>query len=165
MLTKLKLLTVACLFSVCAALPASAQDIKVIKYKELAQLRQLPHDTLYVVNFWATWCKPCIQEMPYFEAATEQYKNQPVRVILVSMDDVEDLDKRVKPFVKKRSLKSTLLLLDERDINPWVDKFEPKWSGAIPLTILFNNHRKQYFFAERELTEEELQQLIIKYKP
>ncbi len=144
---------------------ATAQDIKVIKFKELEQLRQLPGDTLYVVNFWATWCKPCIKEMPYFEAANKKYKNQPVRVILVSMDAAEDLEKRVKPFIKKRALQSKLLLLDEVDGNTWIDKIEPKWSGAIPATFFFNNSRKQYHFVERELSEQELQKFINTYKP
>lgn len=163
--TFIKRLTVAiCLFILSLA-PAFAQEVKVIKYNELQQLRNAPHDTLYVVNFWATWCKPCIKEMPYFEALTEQYKNQPVRVVLVSMDAAEDLDTRVKPFVRKRSLKSDVMLLDEVDANTWIDKLEPKWSGAIPATMVFNNKRKQYEFVEKELTQEELQKLITKYKP
>lgn len=163
--TFIKRLTVAiCLFILSLA-PAFAQEVKVIKYNELQQLRNAPHDTLYVVNFWATWCKPCIKEMPYFEALTEQYKNQPVRVVLVSMDAAEDLDTRVKPFVRKRSLKSDVMLLDEVDANTWIDKLEPKWSGAIPATMVFNNKRKQYEFVEKELTQQELQKLITKYKP
>lgn len=145
--------------------PAFAQEVKVIKYDELQNLRNAPHDTLYVVNFWATWCKPCIKELPYFEALNEQYKNQPVRVVLVSMDAAEDLDKRVKPFVQKRNLTSDLLLLDEVDANTWIDKLEPKWSGAIPATMVFNNKRRQYEFVEKELSREELQKLISKYKP
>ncbi|MEJ8801221.1 TlpA disulfide reductase family protein [Pontibacter sp. H249] len=159
---RLTLATLACILT---ASPAFAQEVKVIKYKELEQLRNAPHDTLYVVNFWATWCKPCIKEMPYFEALTEQYKNQPVRVVLVSMDAAEDLDKRVKPFVQKRSLKSDVMLLDEVDANTWIDKLEPKWSGAIPATMVFNNKRKQYEFVEKELSQEELQRMIKKYKP
>ncbi|WP_299826398.1 TlpA disulfide reductase family protein [uncultured Pontibacter sp.] len=161
---KLNLLLAALAFILISA-PAFAQQVKVIKYKELEQIRNAPHDTLYVVNFWATWCKPCIKEMPYFEALTAQYKNQPVRVMLVSMDAAEDLEKRVKPFVQKRSLKSDVLLLDEVDANTWIDKLEPKWSGAIPATMVFNNKRKQYEFVEKELSQEELQSIILKYKP
>ncbi|MFD2246432.1 TlpA family protein disulfide reductase [Pontibacter ruber] len=144
---------------------ASAQEVKVVKFAELEKLRQQPHDTLYVVNFWATWCKPCIKELPYFEAVNKQYQGQPVQVVLVSMDAPQDLEKRVHPFVQKRALQSRLLLLDETDPNSWIDRLEPKWSGAIPATMLFNNKRKQYEFVERELSEEELQKLIVKYKP
>ncbi|MBC5992691.1 TlpA disulfide reductase family protein [Pontibacter cellulosilyticus] len=163
--TFIKKLTAATALFILALAPAFAQEVKVIKYNDLQKIRNAPHDTLYVVNFWATWCKPCIKEMPYFEALTEQYKNKPVRVILVSMDHAEDLNTRVKPFVKKRSLKSDVMLLDEVDANTWIDKLEPKWSGAIPATIVFNNKRKQYEFVEKELSQEELQKLITKYKP
>lgn len=165
-MTKLKLnFLLATLAFILAASPAFAQEVKVIKYKELEQIRNAPHDTLYVVNFWATWCRPCIKEMPYFEALTEQYKDQPVRVMLVSMDAAEDLDSRLKPFVLKRNLKSDVLLLDEVDANSWIDKLEPKWSGAIPATMVFNNKRKQYEFVEGELSQEALQGMISKYKP
>jgi thiol-disulfide isomerase/thioredoxin len=150
---------------VMAFFTASAQVVKVVKYSDLEKLRRQPHDTLYVVNFWATWCKPCIKELPYFETVNKQYKGQPVQVVLVSMDAPQDLEKRVHPFVQKRALQSRLLLLDESDPNSWIDRLEPKWSGAIPATMLFNNKRKQYAFVERELSEAELQKLIVKYKP
>jgi thiol-disulfide isomerase/thioredoxin len=142
-----------------------AQEVSTIKFDQLQELRQSPHDTLYVVNFWATWCKPCIKEMPYFEAAHTQNKDQPVRVILVSMDAVQDMEKRVMPFVQKRNLQSRLYLLDEPDGNTWIDRIEPKWSGAIPATMFFNNKRGQYEFIEREISEQELKELITKYKP
>ena len=142
-----------------------AQEVSTIKFDQLQELRQSPHDTLYVVNFWATWCKPCIKEMPYFEAAHARYKDQPVRVILMSMDAVQDMEKRVMPFVQKRNLQSRLYLLDEPDGNTWIDRIEPKWSGAIPATMFFNNKRGQYEFIEREISEQELQELITKYKP
>lgn len=163
--TLFKRFAVAFAFMLLTVASAAAQDVKVIKFDELQQLRQSPGDTLYVVNFWATWCKPCIKELPYFEAANAAYKDQPVKVVLVSMDAAEDLEKRVKPFVQKRDLKAEVLLLDETDGNTWIDKLEPKWSGAIPATFLFNNKRGHYEFVEREMTQEELQGLIEKYKP
>lgn len=142
---------------------AQAQDVKVVKFDKLQKLRNSNSDTLYVVNFWATWCGPCIKEMPYFEAINKQYKDQPVRVVLVSMDAVQDL-KKVKTFMQKRKLASDVWLLNETDANTWIDKLEPKWSGAIPATMLFNNKRKQYHFVEKELKENELQALIKRFK-
>jgi thiol-disulfide isomerase/thioredoxin len=165
MILYLKRLALLTTLALLPAAVAMAQQVSTIKFDQLQELRQSPHDTLYVVNFWATWCKPCIKEMPYFEAANQQYKGQPVRVILVSMDAVQDMEKRVMPFVQKRNLQSRLYLLDEPDGNTWIDRIEPKWSGAIPATMFFNNKRKQYEFVERELSETELQELITKYKP
>ena len=146
----------------CGSLSAKAQEVKVIKFKELQTLRNNPSDTLYVVNFWATWCKPCIKELPFFESAKNKYKNQPVKVILVSMDSKIDLNSKVLPFVKKRNLRSELYLLDETDANSWIDQLEPKWSGAIPATIFFNNRQQVYHFVEKEFHEPELNELIEK---
>jgi thiol-disulfide isomerase/thioredoxin len=160
----LKLVLFALIFLAGAPL-AMGQEVQVIKFKELQSLRNNPSDTLYVVNFWATWCKPCIKELPHFEAAHAKYKNQPVKVILVSLDSKVDLKTKVMPFAQKRNLKARLFLLDEPDANSWIDQVEPKWSGAIPATIFFNNRRQVYYFLEKELTEVELQTLIEKYKP
>ena len=80
------------------------------------------------------------------------------------MDAVQDLQK-VKTAQQKRKLASEVWLLNETDANTWIDKLEPKWSGAIPATIIFNNKRKQYHFAEKELKQEELQSLIQQFKP
>ncbi|WP_234986285.1 MULTISPECIES: TlpA disulfide reductase family protein [Pontibacter] len=165
MMKHLKQFMLAMAFGLLTSTAALAQEVTTIKFDQLQELRQSPHDTLYVVNFWATWCKPCIKEMPYFEAAHAKYKDQPVRVILVSMDAVQDKEKRVMPFVQKRKLQSRLYLLDEPDGNTWIDRIEPKWSGAIPATMFFNNKRGQYEFIEREISEQELQELINKYKP
>jgi thiol-disulfide isomerase/thioredoxin len=147
-----------------AGFAAQAQDVNVVKFDKLQQLRNSDSDTLYVVNFWATWCGPCIKEMPYFEAVNKQYQNQPVRVILVSMDAKKDLEK-VKTFTQRRNIASDVWLLDETDANTWIDKLESKWSGAIPATILFNNKREQYYFVEKELKQDELQNLVLKFKP
>ncbi|RIJ37400.1 TlpA disulfide reductase family protein [Pontibacter oryzae] len=161
---KKRILLLSLLGILIMAYSAQAQQVPVIKYDGLQKLRNQPHDTLYVVNFWATWCRPCVKELPYFEAASQRYKNQPVKVLLVSMDAVEDLDTRVKPFIKKRNMQATVLLLDEVDGNSWIDKIEPKWSGAIPATMVFNNKRGVYEFREAEMTEQELTSLIEKYK-
>lgn len=142
-----------------------AQEVKVIKFKEFQNLRNNSSDTLYVVNFWATWCKPCIKELPFFESAQVKYKNQPVKVILISLDSKVDLTTKVVPFATKRKLKTRLYLLDEPDANSWIDKIEPKWSGAIPATIFFNNRQQVYHFVEKEFHEAELYSLIENFKP
>ena len=159
----IRIVFLAALLSI-AAFTAQAQHVNVVKFDKLQALRNSPSDTLYVVNFWATWCGPCIKEMPYFEAVHKQYQGQPVRVILVSMDAVQDLQK-VKTFMQRRKIASDVWLLDEADANTWIDNLEPKWSGAIPATILFNNKRRQYHFVEKELKEDELQTLVKQFKP
>jgi thiol-disulfide isomerase/thioredoxin len=109
-----------------------------------------------VINFWATWCKPCIEELPYFEEATSAFSKKNVRVILVSLDSPAELDRVLLPFVKKKDLKSEILLLDEQNPNEWIDKIEPEWTGSLPATIILRNRIKKRVFLEKQLEKEEL---------
>ncbi|GGK87246.1 TlpA family protein disulfide reductase [Rufibacter glacialis] len=148
------------LFSVLLTARAQAQAPKVpaVKLAHLQKYLNSTADTTYIINFWATWCKPCIEELPHFEAVQQQSKGKPVKVILVSMDFVKDLDKRVVPFVTRNKLKSIVFLLDEPDQNAWIDIVDPSWSGAIPATLFINNARKQRLFLEKPMTLAQLQQ-------
>lgn len=103
-------------------------------------------DNTYVINFWATWCAPCIKELPYFE---QLHKDNPkVKVILVSLDSRKDLEKKLIPFVAKKQLTAEVILLSDKDYNAWLDKIDDSWSGAIPATLIISGKRE--LFAERE---------------
>lgn len=116
-------------------------------------------DTVYVVNFWATWCKPCVAELPEFEKINQEYKQDKVKVLLVSMDFKEDLITKVIPFMKKNVYSSEVVLLDEAG-GDFIDKITPKWSGALPATIITKNNKKFFVFYEKKVTEELLKNEI-----
>ncbi|MCF8301921.1 MAG: TlpA family protein disulfide reductase [Bacteroidales bacterium] len=115
------------------------------------------NDTTYVINFWATWCKPCVKEMPVFETVYEKYRNQKVKIILVSLDLPNQLESKVIPFIKKRNLKPEVLLLDDPDANAWINKVDPRWSGAIPATVVYNHKQDFRKFHEGKITLKELE--------
>jgi thiol-disulfide isomerase/thioredoxin len=148
------------IIAVCAglllAVPSYAQRIAVLKFPELQQRLARPTDTTYVVNFWATWCGPCVQEMPGFERVRTAYASKKVKLLLVSLDYASLLDKKVKPFVQKRGLKSEIILLNETDPNTWLQKVDTRWSGSIPFTLIINNKNKQRATFEQPLSEAEL---------
>lgn len=126
-------------------------------YDEFAKNILIEDENIYVINFWATWCAPCIKELPYFEKLNAENKN--VKVILVSLDSKKDLDKKLIPFIEKRKLKSKVLLLADKDYNTWLSKVDADWSGAIPATLILNGKKKQ--FAERDFENfEELNEYI-----
>ena len=116
------------------------------------------NDTLYVVNFWATWCKPCVAEMPYFMEAGKKYKNQKVKIIFVSLDSVKDKE-RVKQFLAQKGVADAVYLLNETNPNVWIDKIETTWGGSIPATIFYRSGKKIYF-REVDFTETELNSII-----
>lgn len=138
----------------------SAQSVKVVKQQQLLDLINPTNDTTYIVNFWATWCVPCVKELPVFNDAHAFFLNQKVKVILVSLDFKKDLEKRLKPFIEKKKLLPYVYLLDETDYNKWIDMVDTTWSGAIPATLIINRNEK--IFLEKELTFNELKSHITK---
>ncbi|GAA4359244.1 hypothetical protein GCM10023185_25700 [Hymenobacter saemangeumensis] len=139
------------------ASPALAQQVRVVKLPELQRLLARPGDTTYVVNFWATWCKPCLEELPAFEQLRARHRRDKVQVLLISLDFRSKLESKVQPFVQQRRLASPVWLLNETDPNVFIDQVDPAWSGALPFTLIFNNARKQRKSFERPLTLAELE--------
>lgn len=120
-------------------------------------------DKTYVVNFWATWCKPCVKELPYFEEIAEKYKNQNVVVLLVSLDFSEKLESHVIPFIEKHNIKSKVVLLDDVNSNRWIPKVSENWSGAIPATLIYNSNNRKFY--EGAFTYEQLETELKTFLP
>lgn len=118
------------------------------------KILQKNNDTIYVVNFWATWCKPCVKELPYFERINKEYADKKVKVILASLDFPNKVQSQVVPFIKKNKLHSEIVLLDDADANSWIPKVSEKWSGAIPATVIYKNDSRAFY--EKSFTYEEL---------
>ncbi|MGB1206477.1 MAG: TlpA disulfide reductase family protein [Chitinophagales bacterium] len=126
----------------------------------LARLEQ-KNDTVYVYNFWATWCKPCVEELPYFEQLQANYKDKKLKVVLVSLDFAEDVNKKVIPFMKKKQLKSEVLLLDAGNPNDWIDKISTEWSGVIPATLIVAKNGTHHAFFQQEFDYESLEEQVL----
>lgn len=134
-----------CLILASVSAPAVAvkgPDVKVVDYAGLESFLSKYGDRTLVVNFWATWCVPCVKEMPYFEQVTANYAEEDLTVVLVSLDFTKE---KVKSFIEKHDLKSKVILLDDPDQNVWIDKVDPRWSGAIPATIIRKDGKQKFF--------------------
>lgn len=93
------------------------------------------NDTTYVVNFWALWCKPCIQEIPSFDSLNTEFAGKKMKVLLVNLDFLDGTEKKVNAFLLKNNIKAECVLLDEIDGNSYINKISEEWSGAIPATL------------------------------
>ncbi len=145
------------LFLACSAF---AQAPKVIKLQELQALMNKKSDNIQVINFWATWCGPCIKEMPLFEKLTAENRVD-VKVTLVSMDlDLDPNPEKVYKFVARKNLKSEVVLLDEKNPDSWINKVDKEWQGSLPATIVINQKTGQRKFVGKELHEGDLERLI-----
>jgi thiol-disulfide isomerase/thioredoxin len=135
--------------------PSLLAQTKVIKIGALEALMKKKEGPVQVINFWATWCGPCVKELPLFE----QVSVPNTKVTLINLDFVEKLD-RVDAFISRKSMKSEVLLLDEIDYNSWIEKVDKEWSGAIPATLIYNPATGKRTFTQQELKEGELEKLI-----
>lgn len=128
--------------------------IPVVDFEGLKPLLHKEGSTTYVINFWATWCAPCIEELPYFEQLHSDMNDQGVTVILVSIDMPSMWESHLLPFVKKHQLKSGVIVLDDPDQNSWIPQVDETWGGAIPATLIYNENKRQFF--ESPFEKEEL---------
>jgi thiol-disulfide isomerase/thioredoxin len=133
-------------------------EISSYTFEEFAPMLQTNSDTLYVVNFWATWCEPCIEELPAFEAINQEYKNQKFKMLLVSLDFNKQKEKKLIPFVIKNQLKAQVIHLNDPDANAWIEKVDTNWSGSIPATLVFTKDKRSFF--EQSFTKEQLKNII-----
>jgi thiol-disulfide isomerase/thioredoxin len=103
------------------------------------------NDTTYIVNFWATWCVPCVKELPYFEELNIKYANKKVKICLVSVDFPDQVDTRVIPFLEKKNIKNNVVIFADSKTNVWIDKVDPSWSGSIPITLFLKGETKSFY--------------------
>lgn len=140
-----------------------AQNVEVIKYEDFFNKVNQPTEQLIVVNFWATWCGPCVEEMPHFIEVYEANKDNPnFKLLFVSMDRVKQLDK-VEQFLKTHNINAEVVLLDDnKRMNEWIPKVDSSWSGNIPVTVLYKNGEKVHFVGS-EINKSELSSLVKSY--
>jgi len=137
-----------------------SQGIPMIQTDQLTYWKNNTSDTVYVLNFWATWCGPCVAELPEFEKLNENYKGKNVQVVLISTDFKRNLENEVKSFVEEKKLKSRVVFLNEPRANDYINLVNPDWSGAIPATLIIANNKGYQRFFEKKLSYEELEAAV-----
>jgi thiol-disulfide isomerase/thioredoxin len=130
-------------------------ELEVYDYEGLKPFLNQQDDKVHVVNFWATWCAPCIKELPYFETINKNYAHKNVEVLLVSLDFPRQYETKLKPFLKEKQLTSKVICFDDTDQNTWIPAIDKKWSGALPATLIYKKGKRKFY--EGSFTEEELQ--------
>ncbi len=134
---------------------ANKTDLEVYDFDGFQKFLQKKDDKVYVINFWATWCAPCVKELPYFEKLKDAYKDKNVEVLLVSLDFPHLYDSKLKPFIRDKKIQSKVVALNDVDANTWIPKVDENWSGSIPATIIYKNDTSKFF--EKSFTYESLE--------
>jgi thiol-disulfide isomerase/thioredoxin len=148
------------LFSLIYSMSSSAQAIQSVSFNELKGKLDSLKGNVIVMNFWSTWCVPCVQELPEFEKINADYGGKKVKVLLVNLDFNSKVQTAVEPFIKKNGLKATLFHITDSDANQWIDKVDDSWSGTIPATVIYEPEGKKVYFQEGQMTYEQLSDKI-----
>jgi thiol-disulfide isomerase/thioredoxin len=140
---------------------AFSQQAEIVKFQRISKLLESGSDRIQVINFWATWCAPCVKELPLFEKLNSEGRTD-VDVTLISLDlDLDANPEKVYKFITRKNIRSNTLLLDEPDPNQWIDKISPEWSGALPATLVVNAKTGRRKFIEGELRQGDLERIIL----
>ena len=134
----------------------SSQTIEKWKIEDLEKYIA-KSDTPVIVSFWATYCVPCIKEIPYFQEVVAKYKNNGVKLLLVSLDFKESFPDKISSFANKKKFTSTIVWLDETNADYFCPKVDSKWSGVMPATLFINNKKGYRSFFEEEMPKEKFE--------
>ena len=139
--------------------PTTAKKkVAAITFSELQERLGNTNDELLVCNFWATWCKPCVEEMPYFEELQKKYADKKVKVLFVSLDRPSSRTSRVQKFVNDRGIEAEVVLLDEPNLSQddWIPLIDKNWEGDIPATLYINTSKdiREFYTGSYEDFEE-----------
>ncbi len=134
------------------------QQISKLPIATLQHRVEQASDTIFVVNFWATWCQPCVKEIPEFNKIPASYAGKPVKVIMANLDFPNQIESRVIPFLKSNLVVHEVVAAVTPRGGEWIEKLDPAWSGAIPATIIV--HQGKRFFHEGETDYETIKEWI-----
>lgn len=121
------------------------EKVRVLDFKALEPMLYQKNDTVYLVNFWATWCAPCVKELPAIMAVEKKYAGTKFKVLLVSLDMPTQLNSRLMPFIRSHKITSEVVLLDDPDQNSWIEKTDKQWSGEIPFTLIYGKDFRESY--------------------
>jgi len=138
-----------------------AQSIPVFNFQEFESLLHKDNDTTYVVNFWASWCIPCVEELPSFEKINKKYSADKFKMILVSLDFKSDINSQLLPFIKSKKIQAEVVVLSDPHSNVWINKVDSFWTGAIPATVVYKG--SQRFFHEGGMSYQSLDKRVSTY--
>jgi thiol-disulfide isomerase/thioredoxin len=150
--------SIVILICVWSSYVTEAQTVNIVKFDAVQKILSSKNDTTYVLNFWATWCIPCVKEFPAFQALAAKHHNEKVKVVMVSLDFKKDYGKTLTPYIVKHPIDASVYLLDEPDYNSWINKVDTSWGGEIPVTLIVKGSKGTHDFFAKDFTPASLEE-------
>lgn len=136
------------------------QPYKLVSKTELSDLLNKKSDKVQVINFWASWCAPCVAELPDFVDAISESDPNKVEYIFVSLDFLSSAKKTLPAFLKRNNYNFNVLLISETDHNSWIEMVDKNWGGSIPATLFINNSKSKRHFINGPIDKKKILTVI-----
>ncbi len=121
---------------------ASVPGVRTITLPELQRLIQDRNGKHLVLNMWATWCVPCKEEFPDLSSLAEN-AGDTVDVVGVSLDDPEEIESHVMPFLRQNPASFSIYVADVANPDDFINSLNQNWSGALPATFFYDPDGQQ----------------------
>jgi len=122
------------------------EEIPVVDEVWLKNKIENRNGKILFINFWATWCVPCVEEFPDLVKIFNEHKDSDFEFLSVSVDLPSDIETKVKPFLTKQSAGFPVVVVDEKKVDEVINLINPEWNGAVPVTVIYdeNGNRKEF---------------------
>jgi thiol-disulfide isomerase/thioredoxin len=117
---------------------AGSRALRPVDETGLQRLLERSRGKVVLLNFWATWCEPCVEEFPDLMKIAREFRPRGLEIILVSIDDPEEIEEKVRPFLQSQGVSFRTYLKEARDDEVFINTLDRTWSGAIPASFIFD---------------------------
>ncbi|MGH9833978.1 MAG: TlpA family protein disulfide reductase, partial [Blastocatellia bacterium] len=118
--------------------PAAAPQVALLKPEDFNKFKDAANGKVLVINFWATWCGPCIAEFPEFVALDRKYRAKGVKIVGISADEVTDIKRKVIPFIRRQKVRFDIVVQETDDPQQMIDAVYKEWAGELPATFIYD---------------------------
>jgi thiol-disulfide isomerase/thioredoxin len=127
----------------------------------LQSLRKNDSGKLRLVNFWATWCAPCVAEFDGFVTISRMYRQRDFEFVSVAVNRPDE-EPRVLEFLKKQQASNRNLIFASDDRTSLINAFDPAWQGEVPYTVLLGPEGKVIYRESGSIDFLALRRAIVK---
>lgn len=117
---------------------AYSGEIPVVDEVWLKEKIENRNGKLLFINFWATWCVPCVEEFPDLVKIYDKHKDSDFEFLSVSVNLPSEIETKVKPFLIEQNANFPVVVVEEKRSEEVINLINPEWNGAVPVTVIYN---------------------------